>query len=136
MNTNKLLEQLKRHEGLELKAYLCPADKISIGFGRNLQDRGITESEAEYLLINDVKHFQQKLMTHQFYAYSNEVRRGVLINMAFNIGVSGLLKFKKTINFIEQQYFDQAASEMLDSKWAKQVGDRAIELSNQMREGV
>lgn len=127
-------KQLLKHEGLRLKPYHCPANKLTIGIGRNLEDRGITEQEAKFLLINDISSIHEKLnYILPFYKDLDDSRQEVLINMAFNLGVAGLLKFKKTLGFIQYTLFKEASQEMLDSRWARQVGNRAIELSNLMK---
>ena len=132
----KLIEQVKRHEGFRAKPYRCTAGKLTIGYGLNLEDRGLTETEAETILVNDLSriydHLAQKL--HWFSDMKSE-RRDVLVNMAFNIGVSGLLKFKKALYYMELGDYDKAADEMLDSRWAMQVPSRSKELAEQMRTG-
>ena len=135
-HTSNLVSQLKRHEGLRLKAYKCTAGKVSIGFGRNLDDRGITQAEADLMLENDVLFLMSILPAKiSFFNELDKARADVLVNMAFNLGVNGLLKFKKMLAAIDDGYFTRAAAEMLDSKWAFQVGDRALELAEQMKTG-
>lgn len=130
-----LIDQLKRHEGFRYKPYLDTVGKLTIGFGRNLDDVGISIAEAEKLLKNDVAKVREKLVNNfdAFLSLSPE-RQAVLENMAFNLGFDGLMRFKKTIAAIEAGDYRKASVEMLDSKWAKQVGYRAVELSDQMRE--
>ncbi len=135
MNYEKLAKQAKYHEGFSRKVYICPGDKQSIGYGRNLDDVGITEEEAEYLLMNDLAKAESRLEKFSWYRILNEARKAVLINMAFNLGFAGLMKFNKTIEHIRNGNFNAASIEMLDSKWANQVGSRAIELSEQMKSG-
>lgn len=132
----KEIEQIKRHEGLSLKPYRCTSGKLTIGYGRNLEDNGISLSEANGMLIEDVCSVSIDLRSRiSWFERLNEARQGVLINMAFNLGVAGLLKFKKMLSCAEAGDFDSAADEMLDSRWAKQVGKRADELARQMRTG-
>jgi len=133
---SKLQEQLKRHEGLRLKAYKCTANRTTIGYGRNLDDRGVTQAEADLMLENDVLFLMSVLPEKiLFFNELDKARADVLVNMAFNLGINGLLKFKKMIAAIDGGYFNRAADEMLDSKWARQVGDRALELAEQMKTG-
>ncbi|MFA5628138.1 MAG: glycoside hydrolase family protein [Thiohalomonadaceae bacterium] len=132
-----LTEQLIRHEGLRLKPYRCPAGKLTIGIGRNLEDRGITEEEARYLLQNDINSVilaLQKAIPEIFRNISYN-RQSVLVNMGFNLGVQGLLGFKKMLAALANCNFELAAKEMLDSKWARQVGKRATELADMMIRG-
>ena len=136
MNKQRLAEQLKVHEGLRLKPYKDTVGKWTIGIGRNLEDKGITEQEALFMLNNDVDYFYDKIKKeiNWFWAL-DDVRQNVLVNMAFNLGVSGLLTFKNTLRLISFGHYEEAAKEMLNSKWAKQVGYRAEELAEQMRTG-
>jgi len=136
MNKQKLAEQLKVHEGLRLKPYKDTVGKWTIGIGRNLEDKGITEQEALFMLNNDVDYFYDKIKKeiNWFWAL-DDVRQNVLVNMAFNLGVSGLLTFKNTLSLISFNRYEEAAEEMLNSKWARQVGYRAQELAEQMRTG-
>lgn len=134
---NKIIDQIKAHEGLRLKPYKCPAGKLTIGFGRNLDDKGITKFEAEILLSHDVSEVANKLSsTLEFWPKLNQERKAVLINMAFNMGVNGLLKFKKTLALIDSGDYSEASIEMMDSAWAKQVPNRALDLSVQMDLGI
>lgn len=137
----KLTEQLKRHEGAVKKngshfPYKCTADKLTIGYGRNIEDRGISEDEAEYLLNNDIKLSESELSkAFPWFNKLTPVRQSVLINMHFNIGIARLKGFVKALAAIERGDYKTAAAEMLDSKWARQVGKRADELAKQMETG-
>ena len=131
-----VVELIKLHEGLRLKPYHCTSNKLTIGYGRNLEDRGISDKEAEFLLSNDITQVTIELERKLSCMFSlNEVRRAVLIDMAFNMGVTGLLKFRKTLSCIEAGEYEEAAMEMLDSRWANQVGRRSIRLAEMMRTG-
>lgn len=136
MNRKQLFEQLERHEGLKLKPYTDTVGKLTIGVGRNLDDVGISYGEAMLMLSNDVET-AELLLKRRFPIVKglDETRYHVLVNMCFNLGINRLANFRKMWIAIEAQDWPKAALEMLDSKWAKQVGNRAIELSNQMREG-
>jgi lysozyme len=128
-----LKEQLIRHEGLRLTVYDCPAGYKTIGVGRNIEHKGITESEALYLLDNDIGYFTEQLEDNLIgFQELPEDKKAVLVNMAFNLGVNGLLKFKNMLAAITEERWEDASSEMLNSRWADQVGNRAIELSEIM----
>ncbi|GAB1467413.1 hypothetical protein MASR2M64_00810 [Candidatus Cloacimonadota bacterium] len=133
----RIKEQLIRHEGLRLKPYRCTAGKLTIGIGRNLDDRGISQTEAYVLMENDIQNCEQQLVDKipEIYNGLDEVRKSVLLNMCFNLGIGGLLGFNNTLAFIAAGDWERAANGMLASKWAKQVGIRAIELSELMRKG-
>lgn len=133
----KLIQQLRLHEGERLKPYRCTAGKLTIGVGRNLEDRGITAEESAYLLNNDIDR-EWKALTQNlpWVAGLNEVRQRVLLDMSFNLGIAGLLKFKNTLATIQRGEYVKASEMMLDSLWARQVGQRAQRLSRMMRTGV
>lgn len=129
------ISQLKRHEGLRLKPYRCSEGYLTIGYGRNLETRGITEDEAEEMLLNDLSDVEQALDRHALLHGHNDARQAVMLNMGFQLGINGLLGF---INFIEayrRHEYELAAKEMLDSLWVKQTPSRAKELSEQMLTG-
>lgn len=131
-----LVRQLRLHEGERLQPYRCTAGKLTIGVGRNLDDRGITREESAMLLGNDIKLVETELIRAlPWVARMDDVRQRVLLDMAFNLGVVGLLNFKKTLAMIEAGNYEKAAAMMLDSKWAKQVGTRAERLSRMMFTG-
>ena len=134
MNKQKLVEQLEVHEGLRLKPYKDTVGKWTIGIGRNLDDKGITPQEARFLLNNDIDHFTNSLeLNIPVYNRLSDCRQNVLVNMAFNMGVAGLKTFRNMINCLQVSDYHGAAKEMLNSKWAVQVGNRALELAEQMR---
>ena len=131
-----LEDQLIDHEGLELKPYQCTADKLTIGVGRNIEDRGITEDEARYLLKNDIKIVEDELLEKKpVVAGLDSVRQRVLVDMGFNLGIPTLLKFQNMWAAIEDDDFKRAADEAMDSKWARQVGRRAERLCQAMATG-
>ena len=128
-------EQLILHEGLRLKSYICPAGKLTIGVGRNLDDKGITEAEAMFLLKNDIDKVIKDLSKYKWFNDLYPVRQKVIVDMAFNLGIAGLLKFKKMIAAFEEKDYEKAADEMVDSRWYKQVGERGKRLENMIRSG-
>ena len=132
----QLVEQLKRHEGLRLKPYQCTAGKLTIGIGRNIEDIGISESEAEMLLSNDIQRVVTQLKeTFPWTLDLDEVRFAALINFTFNVGIGTTSKFVNAMALLKGGNFDMAADEFLDSRWAKQVGQRAVEITEQIRTG-
>jgi len=129
-------KMLIRHEGLRLKPYRCSAGKLTIGVGRNIEDNGISEEEAYLMLENDIIEVRDSLeKKYNWFERLNEVRKAVVIDMAFNLGIPRFGAFKKTIALIESEDFEEAGKEMLRSKWAVQVGYRARELAEMMRSG-
>jgi lysozyme len=131
----ELIAMLQRHEGLRLKPYKCTAGKVSIGYGRNLDDMGISEVEAMVLLRHDIERCYDELNVFSWFADLDQVRQEALVDMLFNLGLPTFLEFKKTLKFVAEGKYSQAAEEMLRSKWADQVGDRAKELAYMMDTG-
>ena len=130
MHKQKAKAMLKRHEGLRLYVYECTGGKKTIGYGRNLEDRGITEAEAESMLDSDIESTEEQLVSSfEFYQDLDDVRKAVLIDLAFNIGMAGLKGFKKMLIAIEEGDYSEAAIQLLDSRYAKQVPTRAMELA-------
>lgn len=121
-------------EGLRLKPYRCLAGKLTIGYGRNLEDKGITKMEAEDLLIGDLSDALN--IAKALVVYKEDLPDSVKLNqviiwqqivtdMAFNLGKKGLSKFKKFLKAVAEYRFDDAIIEMIDSQWFSQVGYRA-----------
>lgn len=131
-----LIERIKQHEGFRSKPYKCPAGKLSIGYGRNLEDNGIREQEAETMLMNDLTQATLQLYTEfPFVASMENARKNVLIEMVYNMGINRFKGFKKMLAACQKGEWDKAANEMLDSAWHKQVKKRAESLAEIMRKG-
>ena len=130
------IEQLKIDEGFRGKPYKCTEGKTTIGYGRNLDDNPLTESEAEYLLQNDLNKVLKDVVRLPYYSKLNTKRRSVIINMVYDLGITRFKKFIKMNAALTVSDYELAAIEMLDSKWAVQVGDRATRLSKQMSRGI
>lgn len=127
---------LVRHEGLVFKPYRDTVGKLTIGVGRNLDDYGITETEAYYLLFGDIdRAVSAAQRSFAWFGKLDEVRQAVVLSMIFNMGLKGFMGFKRTILAIESGKYELAANCMLESKWASQVGRRARELSKMMLTG-
>lgn len=134
--SNKLVTQLKRHEGMKLKPYLCTAKKLTIGIGRNLEDVGISEDEAETLLRHDIMEATNQLLNaFPWMSKFSDARIAAMINFTFNVGIGTVKSFKNTLEYLKHEEWAAAADEMLDSKWAEQVGNRAVEITEQIRTG-
>jgi lysozyme len=137
---NQLIEMLKRHEGVETHAYKCTANKTTIGVGRNIDPEGgigLTMPEIEYLLQNDVDRVEAELVgALPWVEHVEWERMDALVNICFNLGLPRFLKFKKAIAAAEDQDWELSADEFLDSRWATQVGQRAVEVTTLLRTGV
>lgn len=140
---------LIHHEGLSLTPYRCTGNKWTIGVGHNFEDnpftteemleilhKGFTHEVAMLILDNDIHRTQEDLTTvFTWYQSLDRVRRDVITNMAFNLGVPRLMGFRRMVAAIRQKDYEGASAEMLDSKWAKQVGQRAEDLAHMMKTG-
>lgn len=134
MNIHQMKAELIRDEGLKLKPYRDTVGKLTIGVGRNLDDVGISEAEAATLLESDIARTAKALdLNLPWWITLSEERQRVMLNMAFNMGIRGLLGFKNTLAAIQAGKFEDAANGMLASKWAGQVGNRAQRLAQMMR---
>ena len=148
MTINNISEQLLRDEGVRLLVYddatgipIKPGTHVvghpTIGIGRALDVHGISMAEALYLNNDDIKDVQNGLLDSlPWLANLDVVRFAALENMAFNLGVNGLLGFTETLAAIKQGDYELAAEDMLQSEWAQQVGDRANRLALQIKTGV
>jgi lysozyme len=138
-----LREQLKKHEGTgpvkngRFFPYKDSVGKLTIGYGRNLEDRGLSLAEAEFLLNNDIDDHGEELVEKLPWVTTLSFPRlSVLLDMAFNMGLPTLLTFKRTLSLIRFGDFQGASITMLASKWATQVKGRALTLSNIMRTDI
>lgn len=128
--------QLRIDEDVRTHPYRDSVGKLTIGCGRNLDDKGLRHDEIAFMLDNDIIDAERDAAAI-FVNFNtlSENRRAVLINMAFNLGRERLSRFKKFRAAVEASNFDMAAAEMMDSQWALQVGIRAVRLANKMKEG-
>lgn len=132
----KSRQLIAREEGGRLRPYRCTAGKLTIGYGRNLEDKGISQHEADFLFQNDLDETQRALLQAlPWVSELDEVRQAVLMSMAFQLGIFGLLKFEQTLSAIQAKNFDEAARRMLQSLWAKQTPTRARRHAIMMRKG-
>lgn len=133
MNLEALRAQIVRHEGLRLKVYNDSLGIPTIGVGRNLQDKGISEMEAMILLENDLGDVMRDLDRElPWWRHMSEIRQLVIADMAFNLGLPRLKGFKNALEAMAEGRYDEAAHEMMDSRWARQVGHRAVRLARMM----
>lgn len=132
----KIFEQIQRDEGWQGTPYRDAAGNLTIGFGRNLDTVGISQGEAEILLGNDLRRVLARLHEALPWVVAlDDVRRGVLTNLAFNVGIKGLLEFEKMLSALKKRDYRRASEELLDSKYARQVDKRAQRLAKQLEVG-
>lgn len=135
---DQLCEDIKMDEGLRLEVYVCPGGYPTVGYGHRVAlGDPINQEAAEAILRFDIARVASdfaKIPKHYRDALST-TRRRVICNMIFNLGLRGVLGFNLMWGAILRGDFDRAADEMLDSRWARQVGQRARRLADQMRRG-
>lgn len=123
----ELTAHLIEFEGLRLMPYHCTSGKLTIGVGRNLDDRGITEDEAMILLANDIKIVQEELFARWDWMLDLPPRaQMVMMDLAFNMGVPAISNFQNMLRDLKDGKWEKAAINLLDSRYAQQVGRRAI----------
>ena len=141
---SKLTEMLRRHEG-EVKnsagrhiVYDCPAGHATIGIGRNVSESGLglSDIEVEFMLEEDIARCAEELgREFNWFSGLDEARRDAMIDLVFNMGLTRLNGFKKALAAMADANYDLAAAEFMDSKWASQVKDRAIEICAMIKTG-
>ena len=133
MDRQRLFKQLRLHEGVEKFPYRCTAGYLTIGVGRNIEERGLPDDEIDFILDNDIEVVMNEVsVTFDWFFDLSEVRQRVVADMIFNIGMPRFKQFKKMIAALEEGDWSEAANQMMDSKWAKQVGKRAERLRDMM----
>jgi lysozyme len=133
MNVSDLI---KSHEGLSLKLYKCPADRWTIGYGRNVEDRGISPREAEYLLACDIQQFREQLTRdYPWFTSLSEVRQAAMTDLIYNVGPGNLKKFVKFLAAMARGDWERAGDELVQSKWYTQVRNRAPRIVMMIRTG-
>lgn len=135
MAIDNLADQLKRDEGVRLHVYVDTVGKSTIGIGRNLIDVGISQDEAELMLKNDIVKVRAQCDQLSWFNTMDYPRQAAIMNMCFNLGYAGLLHFTHMLSALQNRDWETAAAEMMNSAWAKQVGDRATRLAQQIRTG-
>lgn len=133
---DELTQRIEAHEGLRLFPYPDTVGKTSIGYGRNLQDRGISKEEAVMLMQNDLAESRVELGHYDWFNRLDKVRQEALIELHFNIGLARLLKFKQMISHLITHDYPNAADELLNSLWATEVGrTRSRDMADRLTTG-
>ena len=135
---SKLLDLIREHEGVVPHAYADSRGYLTIGVGRLIDEKlggKLSDDEIDYLLTNDLNRCLEEAATYPWYEAMNEARQAVIISMLFNLGKPNFDKFQKMQAALLVGDHELASREMLQSRWAKQVGRRAIELSDMMELG-
>lgn len=128
-------ELIQANEGCKLHPYQCTEGKLTIGYGRNLEAKGITQLEADLMLDMDLEECERDLRTFDFWDSLNRTRKAVLTDMRYQLGMAGLKQFKKMLAAINRGQYGVAAIGLLDSRYAIQTPNRAKYNAQLMRHG-
>lgn len=131
-----VIDDIKADEGFRGFAYHCSEGKLTLGHGINIETTPIPEEVSTLWLKMIVNDLYESFNSQPWFKMLNDTRQDVIINMAYQMGVNGVFKFKKMIAAIEQSDYERATDEMLDSKWARQTPERALRNAKKMRLGV
>ncbi len=130
-----LLDRIKHHEGFRSKVYKCTEGYDTIGYGFAIKDLELDEDISEMILMRKLDNLMTRIgKTFVWWRSADSTVKDVVVEMCYQLGVSGFSKFKKTIDHLENKRYGKASAEMLDSRWAKQTPNRALELSNLIKE--
>ncbi|MFZ8929334.1 MAG: glycoside hydrolase family protein [Pseudohongiellaceae bacterium] len=135
---DRLIEMLRRHEGVRNHVYRDTENLETIGVGRCIAEGslGLSDDEVDYLLGNDLKRCIEELKrAFDWYEKLDPVRQDVMISLCFNLGLTRLLKFEKALAGMENSDWETASTEFMHSRWSTQVGQRAVELTDMLRTG-
>ncbi len=130
-----LEDRIKRHEGLRFTPYEDSVGVSTVGYGRNLRDVPFSQDEVDLMFDNDLRRALGAAESLVAYEQLNVVRRGVLIEMCFQMGLRGVSRFRWFLAAAQREEWQTAYNEMLNSKWARQTPERANELANIFLEG-
>ena len=129
-----LIDDIKKHEGFRARVYQCTEGYDTIGYGFAIKDLELTEHIADQILMKKLSELNLKIIDRfKWYFTSPQKVQDVVVNMCYQMGLSGFSKFKKTLYYLETEQYEEAADEMLDSLWHKQTPNRSKELSDIIR---
>ena len=129
-----IVKNIKKHEGFEPKVYKCTEGYDTIGYGFAIKDLVLDKDIADLILMKKLHKMLQRItIAFPWFKDVDNTAKGVIVNMCYQLGLSGFSKFKKTIYLLETEQYEEASVEMLDSLWAKQTPNRAKELSETLR---
>ena len=134
MDMVRLRETITRHEGSRLQMYQDSLGIWTIGVGHNIQEKGISPKVMELMLDEDLEEAISELKRSvSFFSKMPQQVQEALVNLRFNMGIPRLMQFKKTLALLREGDFESAADELLDSRYAEQVGRRALEIADMIR---
>ena len=130
----EIVQDVKKHEGYKAKVYKCTEGYDTIGYGFAVKDLHLDEDIAELILMRKLHNLLERiLVAFPWFRDIDDRAKLVVINMCYQLGISGFSKFKKTIYLLETEQYEEASVEMLDSLWARQTPNRAKELSSKIK---
>jgi lysozyme len=133
MAITNIYEQLRRDEGVQYDVYMDTEGFLTLGVGHRLRGRPLSDKAVEQILKDDLEGITAELVgAYPWAARLSPARFGALQNLAFNVGVAGVGTFKKMLTAIQGEDWEGAARELLDSKYARQVKERAVRLAKQL----
>ena len=129
-----LKEQIKENEGFSSTAYYCTENHLTIGYGFAVKDLILDKDLADIILDRKLDDLKKRIdNTFDWWKTSDEEVKNVVVEMCFQLGIRGFSRFRKSIDHLKNKRYAKASVEMLDSKWAKQTPNRAIKLSNAIK---
>jgi lysozyme len=134
--STECMAEIRRHEGFSSTVYLDSVGKRTIGYGWNLDSDPMYREAADVQMRCKLEDIEARLLSlYDWYPNLSQARKDVVLNMSYNLGVEGFGKFRQTIWYLANSRFEEAADEMLRSRWSDQVGNRAKYLANKMKVG-
>ena len=131
----KLIDSIKQHEGYVKRVYKDSLGIDTIGYGFAIKDLELDQDICDMILDRKLKDLERMVNSKfNWYRYMPPEIKNVVIEMCYQLGVTGFSNFRKTITFLQNKQFHDASVEMLDSRWAEQTPVRAKELSNRVKE--
>jgi len=134
---DEIADALKAEEGFVAHCYICTAGAHTVGYGRNIDQKhggiGISEDEADYLLRNDIDRTISECQRWDWFDELDPVRQSVVVQLCFQLGWPRLSGFNRMLTALTKQDYETAAAELLDSRFAEQVPQRANRLAEQLR---
>lgn len=131
---SKAAKMIRQHEGVKRFPYFCPANQLTVGAGRNIQAIPFSDDEIDLMLSNDIKRVTEELESRfEWFSDIKGARRDAIICICFNLGISRLLKFNRALSSMSKGNWSDAAYHFMDSKWAKQVKQRANQLTQMIK---
>ena len=131
-----LLKQIKEHEGLKLKLYKCPAGRLTIGYGHNIEDNGLSKTACEFILFEDIEEAERNLYAifgRELYESLKNIQKIALIDMMFNLGIIKFLTFKKFIKAVKDKDWNKASEEVINSRAYEQNKRRYKKIAEQIK---